>query len=180
MSTKSEDLFMLLCSKAEATGSSEPAGCLLSPTKPLSHVSCKMHWVPTTPAGLISDGGRRWVLGVAFLPLRCCTEERNQMHSSQLHSHSEAFCSCCHSCFSFSGSISAPACISVQVPVLVPAFCQRNGQCQGPSVFLRSRGVWKGTSPPEFSYGSVGASQFWQEFLTLITSLMRELWSLAY
>lgn len=68
MSTKNEDLFMLLCSKAEATGSREPSGCLLSPTKPLSQVSCKKHWLPTTPAGLIFDGGRKWVLGIAFLP----------------------------------------------------------------------------------------------------------------
>lgn len=111
---------MLLCSKAEATGSRELSGCLLSRPKAPSQVSCKMHCVTTKPVGLLSDAGRRWVLGIAFIssdPSRCCVEERNQRPSSRLCLCLEVFCfllsfmlSLLRQCLGTSVHLSAGAC----------------------------------------------------------------------
>lgn len=96
MSTKNEDLFMLLYCKAEATGSCEPSGCLLSPPKTPSCVSCKVHWVTAVPAGLLLMGEEMMgLLGIVSLssdPPGYCAQERSQKPSSRLCLHSETLC----------------------------------------------------------------------------------------
>lgn len=96
MSTKNEDLFMLLYCKAEATGSCEPSGCLLSPPKTPSCVSCKVHWVTAVPAGLLLMGeemmGLLGIVSISSDPPGYCAQERSQKPSSRLCLHSEILC----------------------------------------------------------------------------------------